>query len=300
MRAILIVLVIFVHISIFKSQHPEVQDATVRGFLNPAFTFLAGYLVNVNKTIRKFLRYLIHILLPYVIMVTGYMILSLYLPVNDGVESFDVPTVCRVLLLEPIGPYWFLHMLLVCGPIYYATFNALSKRSVFERYCIFLLCLLAVAYYTPLINGGIAIMYALGVALRIFMGDMSRIKATLWTLPVIVLMLLSPDCRGLENISQVIYVPCFLSLAMAMRARTNIKLARVMEYVGRNTMPIYIFHPIFTMMAKYFYPLFAFDGTMLLYVIFTLLLSVTGSIAIGIVLDKTRLSYVFGQKALMR
>lgn len=105
-RAILIILVILVHIVHFGDLHPDVKSS-ILAFMMPTFLVITGYLVNVHKTIKKFLHYLLKIALPYTIMVLGYMLVSLYLPVRDGITSFDVHTVCRVLFVTSIGPYWF-------------------------------------------------------------------------------------------------------------------------------------------------------------------------------------------------
>ena len=72
----------------------------------PTFLVITGYLVNVEKSIKEFCVYLVRIILPYVIMVCGYMVVSMYLPVRDGVQSLDLKTFYGVLLITSIGPYW--------------------------------------------------------------------------------------------------------------------------------------------------------------------------------------------------
>ena len=73
-----------------------------------------------------------------------------------------------------------------------------------------------------------------------------------------------------------------------------------MGYLGRNTLPIYIFHPIFTMMSKYMLPLFSFDHTGLLHTLTTIVMCVAGSLAVAYAMDRTRLSYVFAKKQILR
>ena len=73
-----------------------------------------------------------------------------------------------------------------------------------------------------------------------------------------------------------------------------------MNYLGHNTLPIYIFHPIFTMLSKFYLPIFAFDSTGILHATTTVVLSFVGSIIIAKSLDKTGMSCIFGTKALIR
>lgn len=81
-RAVLIVLVILVHIVNFGSLYP-LAKSSILAFMMPTFLFITGYLVNIDKSIKDFLRYLLQIFLPYIIFVMGYAVLSLYLPVRD-------------------------------------------------------------------------------------------------------------------------------------------------------------------------------------------------------------------------
>lgn len=71
-------------------------------------------------------------------------------------------------------------------------------------------------------------------------------------------------------------------------------------FIGRNTFPVYIFHPIFTMAAKFLLPLFAFDPTGLLHTIFTIAMCLVGTLALAVLLDKTHLSWCFGRSTLLR
>ena len=81
-RAVLIVLVILVHIVNFGNLYP-LSKSSILAFMMPTFLFITGYLVNIDKSIKDFLRYLLQIFLPYIIFVMGYAVLSLYLPVRD-------------------------------------------------------------------------------------------------------------------------------------------------------------------------------------------------------------------------
>lgn len=72
------------------------------------------------------------------------------------------------------------------------------------------------------------------------------------------------------------------------------------EYIGRNTLPIYVFHPIFTMLSKFILPAFSFDATGIAHACFTVAIGIAGSIGIAWLMDWSRLSWLIGRKRILR
>lgn len=71
-------------------------------------------------------------------------------------------------------------------------------------------------------------------------------------------------------------------------------------YIGRNTLPIYLFHPIFTMAAKFYHPLFSWDRSEIIFALVTIFIAIAGSIGIAKMMEKTRLAYLFGKGKMLR
>ncbi|MBO4964409.1 MAG: acyltransferase, partial [Prevotella sp.] len=71
-------------------------------------------------------------------------------------------------------------------------------------------------------------------------------------------------------------------------------------YIGRNTLPIYLFHPIFTMAAKFYHPLFAFDSSKITFTLVTICVAVAGSLAIAMIMERTRAAWIFGKARMLR
>ena len=135
-RAILIVLVILIHIVNFGDHYPLLKNA-ILAFLMPSFLVVTGFLVNVEKPVKAYALYLSKIALAYVIMVSGYAALSLFLPVRDGLTQPTWQAFAHVLFIKSIGPYWFLHLMVVCGVLYYASFRVAPKVSMAAKLSIF-------------------------------------------------------------------------------------------------------------------------------------------------------------------
>lgn len=305
-RALLILLVILVHIVHFGDLHENVKSM-ILAFMMPTFLVITGYLVNVEKSIKEFCVYLVRIILPYVIMVCGYMVVSMYLPVRDGVQSLDLKTFYDVLLITSIGPYWFFKVMILCGACYYLVFNLRRKeplpaREIFVRYMILATVLFLLSQYTPFLSIKSAIYYFIGVGVRLFVKDFRKIcVGTLWAGVPFLLLLSRPEWREWDEIYILFCVICFLSVATRLsQLCRNGNICNMLLYIGRNTLAIYIFHPIFTMLSKYTVPCFSFDNTGILHALFTMIICVIGSILVAKVMDVSHCSYIFARKAILR
>ena len=55
----------------------------------PAFLIISGYLTNVQKDIKSFMRKLLWIFIPYLCLETGYVLMSHILPVRENVPEIS-------------------------------------------------------------------------------------------------------------------------------------------------------------------------------------------------------------------
>lgn len=299
-KAVLIGLVILVHIVNFGELHPSVKSS-ILAFMMPSFLVITGYLVNVNKSLRDFMLYLLKIALPYVMAVMGYAVLSLYLPVRDGIQVLDAPTAIHILFFKPLGPYWFFHVMIVCGTIYYATFRLLRNADTTVKYSIFASLLVVVALFTPFLNIKSAVYYFIGVGVRQYANDFSRIyKKSWWPIFPFGLLISQASFHDWGSISIIICVLSFFCFSAYFFSFLKGKGKSAVEYIGRNTLPIYVFHPIFTMLSKFILPAFSFDATGIAHACFTVAIGIAGSIGIAWLMDWSRLSWLIGRKRILR
>ena len=61
--------------------------------------------------------------LPYVIMVSGFSVLSYFMPVRDGITELSFSQICEKIFVTSIGPYWFIQTMIICGILYYISFK---------------------------------------------------------------------------------------------------------------------------------------------------------------------------------
>ena len=298
-RCVLMCIVILVHIVSLGEMYPSAKTAAFTFFM-PSFLIITGYLVNIDKNLRQFSVYILRIALPYIIMVTAFSLASLVMPVRDGLSELSVSALAERIFVTSIGPYWFLYDMIVCGVAYYAVFS-LAPRSIglASRLSLFACLLYVEAWFIPLLTFGDASLYFIGVALRqMGVGFVRAFRPSFFSLLPFSVLIVQ---RDLWNKWLCLLLPFFaISFLVWCHDVFPSRIRNLMNYLGHNTLPIYIFHPIFTMLSKFYLPFFAFDSTGILHAAATLVLSFLGSILIAKVLDKTGISRIFGTKALIR
>lgn len=315
-RAILIILMILIHIVSFGNAYPQLK-AGILSFMMPTFLIITGYLVNIEKSPKEMGRYLMCLALPYVIMVTGFSVLSYFMPVRDGITELSLSQICEKIFVTSIGPYWFIQTMIICGILYYVSFKGETwgalrqgKTTMSTTTSLFIFAtLLLLLSKTPALSPSAATYYFIGVVLRQCHIGFDRIFR-----PSPVALLLWINLLGLEEwydwgtLAIVFSCWCCISSLMWIHSLINRlqdnacvrKTEDTLLYIGRNTLPIYLFHPIFTMAAKFYHPLFSWDRSEICFALVTIFIAIAGSIGIAKMMEKTHLAYLFGKGKMLR
>ena len=315
-RAILIILMILIHIVSFGNAYPQLK-AGILSFMMPTFLIITGYLVNIEKKPKEMGRYLMCLALPYVIMVTGFSVLSYFMPVRDGITELSLSQICEKIFVTSIGPYWFIQTMIICGILYYVSFKGETwgalrqgKTTMSTTTSLFIFAtLLLLLSKTPALSPSAATYYFIGAVLRQCHIGFNRIFR-----PSPVSLLLWINLLGLEEWydwgTLAIVFSCWCCISSLMwihslikRLQDNASVRKTEDtllYIGRNTLPIYLFHPIFTMAAKFYHPLFSWDRSEICFALVTIFIAIAGSIGIAKMMEKTHLAYLFGKGKMLR
>ena len=315
-RAILIILMILIHIVSFGNAYPQLK-AGILSFMMPTFLIITGYLVNIEKSPKEMGRYLMCLALPYVIMVTGFSVLSYFMPVRDSITELSLSQICEKIFVTSIGPYWFIQTMIICGILYYVSFKGAiwgtlrqGKTTMSTTTSLFIFAtLLLLLSKTPALSPSAATYYFIGAVLRQCHIGFDRIFR-----PSPVALLLWINLLGLEEWydwgTLAIVFSCWCCISSLMWIHSLIKRLQdnacvrktedTLLYIGRNTLPIYLFHPIFTMAAKFYHPLFSWDRSEIIFALVTIFIAIAGSIGIAKMMEKTRLAYLFGKGKMLR
>ena len=315
-RAILIILMILIHIVSFGNAYPQLK-AGILSFMMPTFLIITGYLVNIGKSPKEMGRYLMCLALPYVIMVTGFSVLSYFMPVRDSITELSLSQICEKIFVTSIGPYWFIQTMIICGILYYASFKGATwgklrqgetTKSTTTSLFIFATLLLLLSK-TPALSPSAATYYFIGVVLRqCHIGFDKIFRPSPAALLLWLLLLGMEEWYDWGTLAIVFSCWCCISSLMwihslIIRLQDNTCIRKTEDtllYIGRNTLPIYLFHPIFTMAAKFYHPLFGWDRSEIIFALVTIFIAIAGSIGIAKMMEKTHLAYLFGKGKMLR
>ena len=261
----------------------------------PVFLLISGYLTHIGKPAREFLRKYLWIFIPYAVMETGYAVASSLLPVRQGLEELSLPAVVEALFVSPVGPYWYLHTLMLCALLYYAVFRLVQGQAI-TRFIILGLCFYGLARLHLLAFENAA--YFLGGCILAQSGvQLNRFfRPSLWAAVPFVLLCAVPENLSRGTLAGVLITYLAACLLLRFYPLLTPRLRRGSLYIGRHTLAILLFSPIFTMLAKGYLPLLAFDPTGMLFLTTATALAVGGSLAIEQAIYRLGFSrYFFGK-----
>ncbi|MBO7119402.1 MAG: acyltransferase [Bacteroidaceae bacterium] len=298
LKGVLILLVIAFHLVWFEQLHPDIKQV-VYSFHMPGFLFISGYLMNISKEPRDFLRTILWLAVPYVVMESGYIYMASILPINEHIPLLTPWVYLKHLFLHPLGPYWYLHAIILCGALYYYIYNNV-ERGMTTRFL-----LTGITYYVLARGFGIL---SFSSALYFLAGAMLRQSGTNFVtfflpsrLSVIAFALLAcfSDKPNQASLNGVLIAYFAISSLLSLYTITPPKGDRVLRFLGRNSLMLYVFSPIFTVLCKQLVPYLQFDRTGLLFLVVSLTFCVAGSLLIAWLMDLVGISrFFFGRKAL--
>lgn len=289
-KCVMIVLMVAFHLQYIEHLYPTAKQV-VFTFHMPVFLLISGFFTSVHKSGPDFLHRLGRIALPYVLAEAAYVVASAYMPVAGGVERLSVGVVLDKVFLHPLGPYWYLHTLAVATTVSWlvARLRRLTEGAQVVLTAGLLLALSAWGGWLSLTG---AVYFSIGLALRQWgLGLFVVSRATLWSLLPVVGLCLFPENRNaltLGGLGVSLLVGNFLT---ALCQRLPQRVLRGPLWLGRNTLPILLFSPVFTMavkpLARWLEPI---DATGLLFLLLALVIAMGGSVMMAWVADRLGLS----------
>ena len=129
LKTIAILLVIVIHLVYISEKYPYAKLIELM-FPMPMFLLISGYLANEGKSVKEFARKMLWIFIPYLVMETGYVFMSHVLPVRVRVPEITLAVVLYHDFIRPLGPYWYLHTLIICSVIHYLVFHYGHMRKI--------------------------------------------------------------------------------------------------------------------------------------------------------------------------
>jgi fucose 4-O-acetylase-like acetyltransferase len=305
-KGVMIILVVFGHI-IYKGNFQDlflsIRDL-IYIFHMPIFLMLSGFYFKCKLTTDWLKNITIKLVLPYLMSFSFYL-LMLYIVGQWGkVETSnhinDVQGAFKAIFISPFSSYWYLHSLIVFSLFFY-TSNFLCSRLNYK----FLILPATLALYSIFhyFSWSMGVKFFYWVAAYIWLGYafhsvlnsyQTRAKYLSSVLVLSILLVIS----SIGFIAGFDLQRLLLSLIVLLVLHTLFKYinCKFLSFVGRNSLLIFLFHVYFLNISKFFSSiLLNIDNSGVAFMLFSLLLSVSGSILIGWLFDRLNISkYVLG------
>ena len=287
LKAVLIILMVSFHLVYFEHLHPYAKQV-VYTFHMPGFLLLSGFLMKTERPARLFLRTMLWLAVPYVVMESGYVVMASVLPINEHIEGLTPAVLLHHLLLRPLGPYWYLHTLVLCGLSYYAVFR-FFRGTVVSRFLFLGLLFVGYAKLLDIVSLTNALYFLAGAVIR-----QSRLPflSVFQASPLAIAVFGVLTLPQIEPLPPLILYAVFSSLLFCypyLRGRMQ----AAMLFLGRNTLPLFLFSPLFTILCKQLVPFLQFEPTGLLFLAVSLTVCILGSLAVAWLMDVCRVSPLF-------
>ena len=295
LKCLFVLLMVAFHLAYFADGYPLLKQ-WVYTFHMPGFLLISGYLMRVDRPLRKFARTLLWLAVPYLILESSYIVLSSFLPVRDGIDHLTVSTFADKFFVHPLGPYWYLHTLILCGIGYFIIWqqkgcNTISRLILLGFY-------LAGLSFVQLVAWDVSLYFLLGIIVRQSKLTFLQVFRPSW-LAFIALLWLScyPETFHKGSLGGLVTVYLVISAALAVFPLLHQCIKKAALFLGRNSLALFLFSPIFTMACKIFIPYLTFDSSRVLFLTLSLPLCILGALAVCKALDALHLSpWLFGRK----
>lgn len=299
-KAVMILLMIAFHLVYIGDTYPYAKQI-VYTFHMPAFLIISGYMLNTGKPAGKYLATLLWIFIPYAVMEGSYTFAASLLPIREHVDNLTPLLLADKILLHPLGPYWYLHTLILCGLTCFTVLR-LPRLSLLTRFIVLALCYLALSASTNIVSLPCALYFMAGAVIRhCKVPFLSFFRPSAASAIPFVILAAMPQFHNKATFGGICMVYLSISLCLTLFTLCHGTILRTMLFIGRNTLPLLLFSPIFTVLSKTYQPmLLRVEPTGMLFLIVSLAITVTGCLLIGAAMDLTGFSRLFfGKKKVM-
>lgn len=293
LKGIFILLMVTFHLSLTEQTYPVLCKA-VYTFHMSAFLIISGYLANVEKQPAEFARSVLRLAVPYVLFESLYILMEYLiggsLGAHNAIGQLTATDFVVRIATMPTGPYWYLHTLVIGMTVYWLTYRVLRLQGIGG-----LAVMGLVLYGCSLVIEGLdwsnVIYFLIGVFIMRLGKSLVDVITPSWlaSLPLVVLFWFPANYeRG--SLAGIAITVLVISLLLAIYPHCLRAARDVLCHVGRNSLAIVVFSPIFTVLTKQVSPLFDFDPTAVCFTIASLALVVAACLGCAWLSDRLALS----------
>lgn len=292
LKGIFIILMITFHLVYIGDSYPYAKRI-VYTFHMPGFLIISGYLMNITKPCKDFIKTMLGYAIPYVVMESGYIVMAAVLPIREHINVLTFGGFIDRLLLHPIGPYWYLQTLITCGVSYILVFHFVPMKTN-SRIILLGIIFHVLSDMLGITSFACSLYFLAGVVLRqsgISFTDV--FQQSPMAIIAFVLLAMHPQNLLMDKSGGVLMVYLVIAGFLFVHSHASQKANSILTFLGKNTMPLFLFSPIFTFLCKPLVPVLLFDPTGLLFLSVSLLICITGSLFVEWTMIRIGLSQYF-------
>ncbi len=304
LKCLFIVLMVVFHLAYIGDKYPYAKEI-VYTFHMSGFLIITGFLAKTDYGIgstAKFLRTVGWLFLPYAVMEALYVGASSVLPVRGGASELSVKVLADAVFLHPIGPYWYIHTMIVCYAVNFFAARILPKNiGTVAFMAVVGTVLYALDSLAGILSFGNAIYFMAGLLIRrcgLRFADVFK-PSLVAAVPLVILCCFETNLNR-ATLGGMAITYLVSAVALSLMRFTPQRIRHSALYIGANTLPILLFSPLFTMAAKPLIKPLSFDPTGFLFLVIATTVAVAGSLGIAYMMDKLKISPLFCGRNLLR
>ena len=289
-KGIFIILMVAFHLGLFNTKYPYVCQI-IHTFIMPGFLLISGYLFSANKEPQKFLKGIYGIVVPYIVFEIVYLLgvgmLGKFIGASNTFDG-EVLTMLSNIAFSPIGTYWYLHTMAICLMVYY-----IVNRYVMKGLSGILISSI-ILYALSVGMSGLKwenIIYFIIAALfknaNLVINE--KLKSPIAALCFFLIAVFADDISRC-SVAGIGLTLTSLGFIFDLKDRIPKRISDYISYIGRNSLAIVLFSPLFTVVTKFYAPFFVFDESAILWTIFSLVLIVSLCLFCAMLFDRLSLS----------
>ena len=279
LKGILITLVVLFHLTYFATEYTLAKQF-VYTFHMPAFLVISGWLMNIEAPLPRFGRMITKILLPYIVFESGYIVISALKMVAVPIAELNVSTFLYHFFTSPVGPYWFLHTLIICAVVY-KLWHTIFASSASKQAIAMVLTIWVLAQYVHIISFASGCFFIAGAVLRRTNIHITNVLSpNILALIALAVLCNNPAFFVEESLSGIAIVYVMMSVMLLVYNLSPHFLRTKVCYIGERTLPLYLYSPLFTFLFKAFKLYFSFDPTCFVFAFVATTCCIIGSLCV--------------------
>lgn len=300
LKGIFILLMVTFHLALVEETYPVLRQA-VYTFHMSGFLIISGYLANVEKGTADFGKSLLRLIVPYVLFESLYILMQYYiggsLGAHNAIAELTPGSFFMRVATLPTGPYWYIHTLILCTAVYWLIYR-ICKLTGIGALALMGLLLYGLSILIEGLDWSNVIYFMIGVFIvRIGCTFMKIITPSWWALLPLVVLFWFPDNYDRGSLAGITITVLVVSLLLAIFPYCARVVTNTLAYIGRNSLAIVLFSPIFTLATKKVAPFFSFDTTAVCFTVLALTFVVACCLGCAWLSDRLKLSrFVFLKK----